>query len=144
MKRMRSTLPSSESENPSTCQRLLPSTDSNDPVSVALAKGRLDLGEGTRAVTSTKQVVGPQAVQVPGFVFQAPAGEHEQLGILPLGADDLAPSRGQLLLRQVLALEEAGQVGRADDQPPFKKLHLPSTPRSLCGAVATAVCRSLL
>src|SRR5207253_5202680 len=85
--------------------------------------------------------VGSQAFQVPGFMLQPPAGENEQLGILALWARDLAPRRRQLLLREVLAFQEAGQVGRADDQPPFKELHLPSTPGSLYECPVTAVCR---
>ena len=44
--------------------------------------------------------------------------------ILPLGALDLTASGGQLLLGEVLAVQTARQIGRADDQPAIKKLHL--------------------
>jgi hypothetical protein len=54
MNRIRNTLPSSESQNPSTCQRLLRSSFSNQPVRLASTKGLLARGHDTFAVTSTK------------------------------------------------------------------------------------------
>jgi hypothetical protein len=50
---MRNLLPSSESQNPSTCHRLRPSADSNHPLNSASVKGFRAWGHETLAVTST-------------------------------------------------------------------------------------------
>jgi hypothetical protein len=56
-------------------------------------------------------------------MFEASSGQNLEFRILPYGTLDLAASRGQLLLGEVLALQESRQIGRADDQPAIKKLH---------------------
>jgi hypothetical protein len=54
MKRMRNTLPSGESQNPSTGTLVVASALPNDPVSAAPVNGLLPSGAVTLAVTSMK------------------------------------------------------------------------------------------
>src|SRR5437879_5061069 len=54
MKRIRKTLPSGESQNPSTSVRWVPPDLRNEPKSVASVKGLRASGEATFTVTSTK------------------------------------------------------------------------------------------
>ena len=63
------------------------------------------------------------------FVLKPSPSQNLQFGVLPLRAFDLSQGGGQLLLREVLALQKARQIRRAYDQPAIKKLHLaPTTP----------------
>src|ERR1700737_764804 len=79
----------------------------------AIGKGKLDGLHAPRL----------ESGQIPALVFQAAAAEHVQHRVVALGPGDFAPRGSKLLLRQVLALEKARQIGRANDQPAFKKLH---------------------
>ena len=65
----------------------------------------------------------PQRVQVPCLVLQASPAQDLQLGIEPIRPRQLAARRGQLLLGEMLTLQEARQVARADHQPSFEILH---------------------
>src|SRR5207249_1991341 len=83
---------------------------------------------GDRAL-GKRELDGLQALRLePGqmlaFVLQAATAEHVQHRVVTLGPRDLTASGSQLLLRQVLALEKARQIRRADDQPTLKELHL--------------------
>ena len=70
------------------------------------------------------QALRPEPGQMLAFVLQAATAEHVQHRVVTLGPFDLAACGGQLLLSQVLTLEKACQIGRADDQLAFKELHL--------------------
>jgi len=52
--------------------------------------------------------------------------QQVELGVAAAGPLDLAASRHQFQLGQVLAGEKARQVAGADDQPAFELLHLSS------------------
>src|SRR6266571_3906969 len=58
------------------------------------------------------------------FMLEATPGQYLEFRVLPLRALDLTAGGRELLLRQVLALQKARQIGRADDQPTIEKLHL--------------------
>src|SRR5438874_11445105 len=70
------------------------------------------------------QAVRPEPGQMLAFVLQAATAEHVQHRVVTLGPFDLAARGAELLLSQVLALEKARQIRRADDQPTLKELHL--------------------
>ena len=70
------------------------------------------------------QALRPEPGQMLAFVLQAPTAEHVQHRVVTFRPSDLAACGSQLLLGQVLALEKARQIGRADDQPALKELHL--------------------
>src|SRR6266571_2276324 len=57
------------------------------------------------------------------FVLETSPGQNLEFGVLPLRAFDITASSGQFLLGEVLALQKARQIGRADDQPAIEKLH---------------------
>src|SRR6266571_8095206 len=58
------------------------------------------------------------------FMLEATPGQYLEFRVLPLRALDLTAGGRELLLREVLALQKARQIGRADDQPAIEKLHL--------------------
>jgi hypothetical protein len=70
-----------------------------------------------------------QRGQVASFVLEASPGQYLKFRVLPLRALDLTAGGRQLLLGEVLALQKARQVGRADDQLAIKKLHLALLPQ---------------
>jgi hypothetical protein len=63
------------------------------------------------------------------FVLETSPSKNLEFRLLPLGALDFTASGGQLLLSEVLALQKARQIGRADYQPAVKKLHLALLPQ---------------
>ena len=60
-------------------------------------------------------MLGAQVVKLPRFVLEPAAREDHQFRILPLWPSNLAPGSLELLLGEVLALQKARQIGRADD-----------------------------
>jgi len=79
-----------------------------------LQAGKVTVGKGE---LDDPPAVGAQPIQMLALMLQSAAGEHLQLGILPLGPFQLAPGGGQLQLGEVFTLQEASQVSRAHDQP---------------------------
>src|SRR5436305_8048929 len=57
-----------------------------------------------------------QGGQMASFVLEASPGQNLKFRVLPLRAPDLTAGGRQLLLREVLALQKARQIGGADDQ----------------------------
>src|SRR2546427_3816822 len=57
------------------------------------------------------------------LVLETSPGQYLEFRVLSLRAVDLTAGGGQLLLCQVLALQKARQIGRADHQPAIEKLH---------------------
>ncbi len=69
-----------------------------------------------------------EGLQVPRLVLESAASDHVQLGILTLGALHEVRASGALQVRQVLAFQEADQVGRGDDDGAVDGVH-PQAPR---------------
>src|SRR2546423_15512855 len=94
----------------------------SDGLGVSMAKAR------NRAVREGEldhsAMAHSQRGQMASFVLEASPGQNLEFRVLPFRALKLTASGSQLLLREVLALQKARQIGRADDQPAIEKLHL--------------------
>jgi hypothetical protein len=86
--------------------------------------GKSSNGSVRERELDNSSVAGSQFSQLPSFMLKASPRQNLEFGVLPLRPLDLAASGGQLLLGEVLTLQKARQIGRADDQPVIKKLHL--------------------